>query len=51
MINEAMLGQLGYQDWQTDGMGTLICPCGNRVEPDGQCPNGHESPLLQEGLI
>jgi hypothetical protein len=33
------------EGWSTDGMGTLICPCGNRVEDDGQCPNGHESPI------
>jgi hypothetical protein len=38
-------------DWTTDGMGTLICPCGHRVEDDGNCPNGHESPLLGAGLI
>jgi len=32
-------------DWTTDGTGVLICPCGNRVEDDGVCPNGHESPI------
>jgi len=38
-------------DWSTDGMGTLICPCGHRVEDDGQCPNGHKSPMLTAGII
>lgn len=38
-------------DWTTDGMGTLLCPCGHRVEDDGRCPNGHESIMLQKGLI
>lgn len=38
-------------DWTTDGMGTLICPCGHRVEDDGHCPNGCESPMLSAGLI
>lgn len=38
-------------DWTTDGAGTFICPCGHRVEDDGRCPNGHESPLLSAGLI
>lgn len=23
----------------------LVCPCGNTIEQDGTCPNGHESPL------
>jgi len=32
-------------DWTTDGMGVLICPCGHRVEDDGRCPDGHESPI------
>lgn len=38
-------------EWGTDGLGTLICPCGNRVEDDGKCPNGHISPLREMGLI
>jgi hypothetical protein len=38
-------------DWTTDGMGTLICPCGHRVEDDGHCPNGCESPMLDAGII
>lgn len=38
-------------DWTTDGLGTFICPCGNRVEDDGQCPNGHKSPMLKAGII
>jgi len=38
-------------EWTTDPTGVLICPCGNRVEDDGNCPNGHESPLLSAGLI
>jgi len=38
-------------DWTTDGMGTLICPCGHRVEDDGNCPNGCESPMLDAGII
>ena len=29
----------------------FTCPCGHRIEPDGRCPEGHRSPLLQEGLI
>lgn len=28
-----------------DPFGDLECPCGNRIEPDGVCPNGHASPL------
>lgn len=29
----------------------LECPCGNVIEQDGICPNGHESPLRTMGLI
>jgi hypothetical protein len=29
----------------------LECPCGNVVEHDGVCPNGHVSPLREAGII
>jgi hypothetical protein len=29
----------------------LLCPCGNVIEQDGICPNGHESPLRTMGVI
>jgi len=32
-------------EWSIDVGGTLICPCGHRVEDDGRCPNGCESPI------
>lgn len=32
-----------------DGVVTLDCGC--TVEPDGSCPCGNESPLLELGLI
>jgi len=38
-------------DWSTDGMGTLICPHGHRVEDDGTCPEGCESPMRGAGII
>lgn len=47
MIQEFVRGT----EWTTDGMGVLICPCGNRVELDGKCPNDHVSPLREAGLI
>jgi hypothetical protein len=50
-MKEDFLSMHGYDDWSTDGLGVLICPCGNRVEDDGQCPNGHVSPMRQEGFI
>lgn len=54
-MNDSRLHQFlqshGYELWETDGFGTLICPCGFRVEPDGKCKNGHTSPLRKEGLI
>lgn len=51
---QQFLDMFGYDDWATDGMGMssiLICPCGNRIEQDGECPNGHVSPLREEGFI
>ena len=30
---------------------TLVCPCGIEIEQDGTCPNGHVSPLREQGLI
>lgn len=38
-------------DWTVSHDGMLVCPCGRRVEDDGQCPNGHVSPLRERGLI
>ena len=29
----------------------LICPCGYMIEQDGECPEGHVSPLREMGLI
>lgn len=37
--------------WESNRMGDFRCPCGHNVEKDGRCPNGHESPLLQTGMI
>ena len=37
--------------WQQNRLGDLICPCGNTIELDGKCPNGHISPLRQHGYI
>lgn len=45
-----ILGAL-EEGWSTDGLGVLICPCGYRIEPDGECPEGHVSPLRANGLI
>lgn len=39
------------EDWESDNMGMLICPCGHRVEMDGECPEGHVSPIRKQGLI
>ena len=29
----------------------LICPCGDTIELDGECPEGHVSPLRLAGMI
>lgn len=38
-------------DWMVDHAGVITCPCGHRIEDDGECPNGHESPMLSAGII
>jgi hypothetical protein len=37
--------------WEADGDDILVCPCGNRIELDGHCPEGCKSPLLTRGFI
>jgi len=53
-MKEQFLTEMGYNDWTTDGLGTFICPHGNRCEDDqrsglGDC--GCVSPMVQEGMI
>ena len=45
------LEALGADEWQVSHDGVLVCPCGRRVEDDGQCPDGHVSPLRGAGMI
>ncbi len=47
MLKEA-LEALGATDdgWEAGDLeDTLICPCGHEIELDGECPEGHRSPL------
>ena len=49
-----VLSQLLPEDWEHDGFGfdsNLICPCGDVIELDGECPQGCVSPLLEQGMI
>jgi hypothetical protein len=44
------------EGWDIDSEGygldfLLICPCGDVIEQDGECPDGHISPLREQGLI
>jgi len=49
---EELLEQFGYDDWEVDDDGSIFtCPHGHRIEPDGRCPEGCESPLLSIGMI
>jgi len=50
---EAMLSELGYENWTTDAAGRLRCPHGHICEPDqrnGLAECGCISPLAQEGF-
>lgn len=37
--------------WTVDPDGTIRCPCGRRIEDDGECPDGHVSPMRSAGII
>lgn len=42
----------GFDEWTCDPDGAVFyCPCGDAIEPDGQCPDGHVSPLRAMGMI
>lgn len=43
---------LADTEWEVGFYGdTLICPCGNEIELDGQCPEGCVSVVRQLGFI
>ena len=45
---------IGDEEFDADGMGddsVQATQDGCRVEPDGQCPHGHPSPMRRLGLI
>lgn len=38
--------------WEANYYGDgFICPCGDEIEMDGECSEGHRSPLLTLGMI
>ncbi len=47
MANEILAGT----GWEAEHESVLICPCGNTIEWDGQCPECGPSPLRSMGLI
>lgn len=38
-------------DWTVEDESVLICPCGDRIEWDGFCPDCGKSPLIEKGVI
>lgn len=53
-LKSTVLTDKGYDDWQVDMTGRLICPHGNPCEDDqreGIAHCGCVSPLVQEGMI
>lgn len=41
-----------FPDWEADDDGAVFtCPHGDRIEPDGECPEGCQSPLIQMGFM
>lgn len=45
-----ILEQLGATGWDY-AAGCLVCPCGDRIEDDGSCPQGCISPFVLAGMI
>jgi hypothetical protein len=42
----------GAEGWTVHHMGDMfVCPCGSLVELDGECPEGHVSPMRKAGMI
>ena len=40
------------EGWEVGPYGdSFICPCGDEIEMDGCCPEGHQSPLFDLGMI
>jgi len=51
MVTETMIQEVAGNDWQTDIGGTIICPHGQRIDPDQR--NCHDdcgciSPLVKK---
>jgi len=45
-------GGFAAKGWESGGFGdSVVCPCGNEIELDGECPQGCVSPLMTAGLI
>jgi len=45
------LRAIGADDWDVTADNMLMCPCGYKVEDDGGCPEGCESPLKGAGIV
>lgn len=43
--------ELREEGWSANRVGDFNCPCGRHVEQDGECPNGHTSPMRTMGMI
>jgi hypothetical protein len=52
MDKKEFIREFGYynEGWTVQN-GVFVCPCDKRIEPDGSCPEGHESPFLQENIL
>jgi len=47
---DEFLETIGADEWEATPFGDLICPCGDTIELDGVCPEGHKSPLMGMGI-
>ena len=49
---QALLDAYGFTDegWMANGQDELVCPCGEVIGLDGECPEGHRSPVMTLGF-
>lgn len=50
MSRDEVLREIVPEEWSVE-MGQLVCPCGYIIELDGECPEGHKSPVREKGMI
>jgi hypothetical protein len=52
MYAEALQSLVAGTEWEVGAFGdSFVCPCGDEIELDGECPEGCVSPMVSMGFI